>query len=308
MAAAAPDGRGGWFIAGSFTHLDGVSERGIAHVLADGTIDPHWHGTLASSGRSALVAAGNTLYAAGSIGDTDRSRVLVALDAINRCADGDRSRRRRGRSAPWRVDGTRPDRSRHRPAPCVRDRAASRRSTTGSGRPQSAFAADIRPAPEQGCIGAMRLHGASLYIAGAFARRRRRARGPASPSSTRRRARLSSRLESAWPRDRRHGLRPRCRSAGGGGDCRLAPGADGAVDRHRDRRRRRWRAPGAIRNPLSLAVIGDELLVAGDFSGGVARLRLATGAGLPSWRAAPGQSGGPVVASGSSALVGIHRH
>jgi outer membrane protein assembly factor BamB len=34
-----PDGRGGWFLGGSFTHVGGAEHRGVAHVLANGSVD-----------------------------------------------------------------------------------------------------------------------------------------------------------------------------------------------------------------------------------------------------------------------------
>ena len=301
IAAAAPDSHGGWFVAGSFTHLDGVSERGLAHVLGTGAIDPRWHGALSSSGRTALVAADATLYAAGSIADTDRSRVL-ALDASTGAL-------RKSFPAPpgpvaaLAVYGT------HliiaTSASTVRARPSCIEALdTGSGRPQSAFAADVRPAPEQGCIGIVRLDGASLYLAGAF-----HAVGGVPRAGLAKLDASTGRLESAWKP-------PAAGSAATIYD--IAPSAGGVViagsspalallSVRSGSPQRQWRAPSTIRNPLSLAVVGDQVFVAGDFNGGVARVRLPTGSGLPSWRAAAGQSGGPVVASGSNALVGIHR-
>lgn len=300
IAAAAPDGRGGWFVAGSFTHLDGVSERGLAHVLGTGAIDPRWHGALRSSGRTALVAADATLYAAGSIADTDRSRVL-ALDASTGAL------RKSFRAPPGPVTALAVDGTRliiATSASTVRARPSCIEALdTGSGRPQSAFAADVRPAPEQGCISIVRLDGASLYLAGSF-----HAVGGVPRAGLAKLDASTGRLESAWKPP----------AAGPAAIYDIAPSAGGVViagsspalavlSTRSGTAQRQWRAPSTIRNPLSLAVVGDQVFVAGDFNGGVARVRLATGSELPSWRAAAGQSGGPVVASGSSALVGIHR-
>lgn len=301
IAAATPDGRHGWFIAGSFSHLDGLSETRLAHILPDGAVDPRWHGTLTSSGRSALTAAGNTVYAAGSIGDTDRSQ-LLALDA----STGARKRSLHSPPGPitsLAVYGTllivATSTSTVRAQPSCLEAI-----DTGSGRRQSTFAADIRPAPEQGCIVAARLAGTSLYLAGTF----RSVDGVPRPGVAKLEA-SSGRLVAAW--------KP-TPAAIAGSIYDISPGSGAvvlagsspsltALSTRTGAPHQGWRAPSAIRNPLSLAVVGDALLVAGDFRGGVARLRLANGSELTSWHAAPGQSGGPVVASGSSALVGIHR-
>src|SRR5262245_34330049 len=37
--AVVPDGAGGWYIAGSFTGVGGVSQRNVAHINANGTLD-----------------------------------------------------------------------------------------------------------------------------------------------------------------------------------------------------------------------------------------------------------------------------
>lgn len=40
--AAIPDGNGGWYVGGSFTHVNGVAREGLAHINADGTLDAGW--------------------------------------------------------------------------------------------------------------------------------------------------------------------------------------------------------------------------------------------------------------------------
>ena len=37
ITGAAPDGRGGWYIAGGFSAVDGVSRPHLAHIRADGS-------------------------------------------------------------------------------------------------------------------------------------------------------------------------------------------------------------------------------------------------------------------------------
>src|SRR5512139_244906 len=58
--AIAPDGAGGWFVGGAFTHVGGVPRQRLAHILPDGTLsswDPNPSNTVNSLARS-----GNVLY------------------------------------------------------------------------------------------------------------------------------------------------------------------------------------------------------------------------------------------------------
>jgi hypothetical protein len=75
--ASISDGAGGWFIGGIFSHLDGVRRNNIAHILADGTVDPFWDPD--SDGEILdLVVSGSTIYVAGAftrIGGQSRNRI-----------------------------------------------------------------------------------------------------------------------------------------------------------------------------------------------------------------------------------------
>src|SRR5687767_13538345 len=42
VLAAIADGAGGWYLGGAFTHVAGVPRANLAHVLADGSVDPAW--------------------------------------------------------------------------------------------------------------------------------------------------------------------------------------------------------------------------------------------------------------------------
>ena len=69
--AAVADGRGGWFVGGSFTRLGHRRHIGIAHVLRGCAVDESWQGSVGSvSGRAvsvqALARAGTRLYLAGA--------------------------------------------------------------------------------------------------------------------------------------------------------------------------------------------------------------------------------------------------
>src|SRR4051794_29400215 len=40
VQAVQPDGHGGWYIGGAFTHVTGIPRTGLAHILPDGSVDP----------------------------------------------------------------------------------------------------------------------------------------------------------------------------------------------------------------------------------------------------------------------------
>ena len=42
VKAMAPDGAGGWFLGGTFNRVGGQARGGLAHIAADGTLDPVW--------------------------------------------------------------------------------------------------------------------------------------------------------------------------------------------------------------------------------------------------------------------------
>jgi len=83
--AVAPDGTGGWYVGGTFTHVGGVPRSNLAHILADGTVSA-WNpnpegGTY--PGVYELAVSGTTVYAGGrftSIGGQARNNI-AALDA-----------------------------------------------------------------------------------------------------------------------------------------------------------------------------------------------------------------------------------
>ncbi len=73
---AVTDGRGGWFVGGSFTRFGGVRRIGLAHVLASGAVDPGWRAWIGgASGRlgsvTAVTRAGSRLFVAGAFGRVD---------------------------------------------------------------------------------------------------------------------------------------------------------------------------------------------------------------------------------------------
>jgi hypothetical protein len=73
ITAAAPDGRGGWYVGGSFTRVGGLHRRALAHLLPSGALDPTWRVSVASSrgnrvSVSALARYGERLYVGGAFG------------------------------------------------------------------------------------------------------------------------------------------------------------------------------------------------------------------------------------------------
>lgn len=62
--AIVPDGAGGWFVGGHFTFVGDARRPQLAHILADGRVDPAWTGRV--DGRVfALALVGTTLYVGG---------------------------------------------------------------------------------------------------------------------------------------------------------------------------------------------------------------------------------------------------
>jgi hypothetical protein len=94
--AVVSDGEGGVYIGGSFTAVGGEPRSSLAHIEADGTLDPEFYAgietvaafTTASALVRALVLSDGTLYAGGeftSIGGEQRSNI-AALDATTGAA------------------------------------------------------------------------------------------------------------------------------------------------------------------------------------------------------------------------------
>lgn len=81
VAAATPDGNGGWFLGGFFDAVGGVPVRNAAHVRADGTVDPDWNPEI-DSYVSAVAVTHTTVYVGGGFTKVDDAaqRGLVALD------------------------------------------------------------------------------------------------------------------------------------------------------------------------------------------------------------------------------------
>jgi hypothetical protein len=87
VVAAVPDGRGGWFVGGSFTRLGGQPRVALARLLPSGAVDPAWRASIGSaSGRPvaiyALARAGSRLFVAGPSAASAACRVSGSFGQI----------------------------------------------------------------------------------------------------------------------------------------------------------------------------------------------------------------------------------
>jgi outer membrane protein assembly factor BamB len=81
VTAAVPDGRGGWYVGGSFQHLGGTARNHLAHLGPDLTIDGRWHpwvevhSAAYGFGVSSLALAARRVYAQGTFLRANGARV-----------------------------------------------------------------------------------------------------------------------------------------------------------------------------------------------------------------------------------------
>ena len=91
VSVCVPDGSGGWFIGGRFNKVGNFTRKYIAHILADGLVDPNWNPNASGgnyTGVGALVVSGSTIYVGGeftSIGGQPRNNI-AALNATTGAA------------------------------------------------------------------------------------------------------------------------------------------------------------------------------------------------------------------------------
>ena len=84
VTAVAPDGAGGWYVAGLFAHVGGLPRTNLAHILGDGSVDPKFTPDVNDAVHT-LALSGSTLYVGGrftSIAGQARSNI-AALDAAD---------------------------------------------------------------------------------------------------------------------------------------------------------------------------------------------------------------------------------
>jgi len=82
------DRRGGWFISGDFTAVGAFSRAGLAHIEANGTVDPRFHPKVSQPYGLAVSPDGSTLYVHGDPQDGGASY----LDAVDTATGAIRSR------------------------------------------------------------------------------------------------------------------------------------------------------------------------------------------------------------------------
>ncbi|MFN2469325.1 MAG: delta-60 repeat domain-containing protein, partial [Gaiellaceae bacterium] len=83
LNAVAADGSGGWYVGGLFTHVGGVPRTNLAHILADGSVDPNFDPALNDAVQT-VVVSGSTVYIAGlftSVAGQPRNRIAAVNGA-----------------------------------------------------------------------------------------------------------------------------------------------------------------------------------------------------------------------------------
>lgn len=65
VITAVSDAAGGWYIGGVFTEVGGKTRNNLAHIRADGTIDPAWKPNV-NDAVSSIILANGTVYVGGS--------------------------------------------------------------------------------------------------------------------------------------------------------------------------------------------------------------------------------------------------
>jgi hypothetical protein len=93
ITAVAADGAGGWFIGGDFSAVGGVTRNRLAHINADGSVDPAWNPGLSNqvfaTEVDALAVSGSDVYVGGafnSVGGRARNDI-AKLSAVSGAAD-----------------------------------------------------------------------------------------------------------------------------------------------------------------------------------------------------------------------------
>ncbi|MFA5651748.1 MAG: peptidoglycan-binding protein [Candidatus Paceibacterota bacterium] len=64
--ASVSDGAGGWYIGGAFTYVDNQARNGMAHILADGTVDSSFNPDMGEYAVRSLTISDNILYVGGA--------------------------------------------------------------------------------------------------------------------------------------------------------------------------------------------------------------------------------------------------
>ncbi len=94
--AAVPDGRGGWFVAGTIAGVGAVARSAkVVHLRAGGELDRSWHASVGGGLVTALALSGKTLFLGGRFKAVDgKPRRALAAVSVGR-----------GRLLGWRLQG-----------------------------------------------------------------------------------------------------------------------------------------------------------------------------------------------------------
>lgn len=87
VRASVSDGAGGWYLAGDFTSVGGVPRDGLAHLLADKSVDPAWAPITDGSVVTIARDTAGVVYVGGAFTEVDGNvprANLAALDAAGR--------------------------------------------------------------------------------------------------------------------------------------------------------------------------------------------------------------------------------
>jgi hypothetical protein len=81
VSAAIPDGSGGWYIAGEFSHVGGLRRTGLAHIRSDRSVDRKWKPAVDGSYVDAIAASRHRIFLGSSLARLGaKGGFLVALD------------------------------------------------------------------------------------------------------------------------------------------------------------------------------------------------------------------------------------
>lgn len=306
VQAVVPDGSGGWFIGGDFSHVAGQRRAGLAHVAADGALDPAW-APAANGIVNALCVVDDTVYIGGYFAAIDGQprKNLAAVDAVSGRVRAWAPRANRGVSALAAASGklyvggdfTRVGSTR-------RKSLAAFDAATGaltawdpgvSGRLYAGFEQQVE---------ALLVARGRLYVAGAFTRVAGRGRDSTAAFDA-----ATGALTPWKPR----GPSPALALAAASDTVYVGGAAGvGAVDA-RTGRVERWWADASdpdMGYVLTLTVVGDRLYVGGTFTSLGRRRRKNLGvvsarSGKPSaWNPRPDDRVFSLVAAGDGVLVG----
>src|SRR5690606_10524486 len=79
----APDGNGGYYVGGSFTLMGDQAHNRLAHILADGTIDPDFTATINSTVYTIEFDGANDMYIGGAFTQVNGETAMY-LARLNR--------------------------------------------------------------------------------------------------------------------------------------------------------------------------------------------------------------------------------